>query len=220
MKKIILLLITCFLLTGCNATYEVNITKDKIYDTIKITTNSSNITNADKTTTDKFTKQLAEFERGHDYYKRELFTTDKLTGYQYTYDFTYEEYTAMSQLRKCYKDFEMTNDNQITIKTSNQFLCKTYYKDVNNIEITLTSEYKVVSSNADKQKGNQHTWIINSNNYNNKPINITIDKNNTNPDTKKKEENKWSLKMILTFIIFFLLILVLIVRKKDEKKQG
>lgn len=215
MKKILLLLITTVLLTGCTATYDITFDEDIIHDSIKVYTDSKNVNTASKEKLDNFLLKIGEWERGYDYYKRELYTTDKITGYHYTYDFPYDQYDATSQIRKCYKDFTFTYDNTINLKTSNEFLCSTYYKEVKNIEISITSKYQITSSNADKKTNNTHTWIINKNNYKNKPIIIEIDKN-----TKaKKETPEIDLKMILIFIIFILLILVYIVNKKDLKRQ-
>lgn len=217
MKKIIILLITGFLLTGCNATYEINITNDKIYDTIKIFTDSQNVQNASNAKTEEFSNKIGDWERGYDYYKRELYTTnDSKTGYQYTYDFTYEEYDAMSQLRKCYQDFDFNTGDTITLKTSKEFLCSTYYPDIDNIKITINSDFQITSSNADTQSKNSHTWIITKENYKNKPIIFTIDKNNK--ASNEKQESTLNFKIIFTYIIFIILIIIFVIRKKSEKK--
>jgi len=106
MKKIIALIITIFLSTGCTAKYDIFFDENNIQDTITITTNSSNVNNATKQTTDNFAQKIGEWENGHEYYKREIITTDKTTAYQYTYSFNPVEYDAMSQIRKCYKDLK------------------------------------------------------------------------------------------------------------------
>lgn len=221
MKKIIILLITSLLLTGCNATYNINITNNQINDSIKIYTKNSNVQNATDTMINTFTDQLGNWERGYEYYKRELYTTDKITGYNYTYNFNYNEYDAMSQIRKCYKDFEFKYENNtITIKTSNEFLCKSYYQEVNSLELNISSEYKIIKSNADIKKDNIHTWKINKTNYKNRPINITIEKNTKyNNNNKDKKNTKMNIQTILTIIIFILLIIVFIIRKKDQKQS-
>ena len=177
MKKIILLLIIIILLTGCNATYDINISKNNIQDTITLKTDSENVDNANKETIDNFMLKLGEWENGHDFYKREIVTTEKETGYQYTYTFNYNEYDAMSQIRKCYETFNLDYQNSIEIKTSNEFLCQNYYPQVNTILINITSEYEISNSNADYVNNNIHTWKINKSNYKNKPINIQINKN-------------------------------------------
>ena len=213
MKKILTLLITTILLTGCHATYDINMTKDTINDTITIMTKSNNVNNASDATTDKFQLKLGEWENGHDFYKREIITTAEKTGYQYTYSFKYNEYDAMSQIRKCYDKFELNYENEITLSTSNEFLCKTYYPEVKTYIINITSEYEITDSNADYINNNTHTWKVNANNYKNKPINIKINK-----EKKYKKEttnNNDFIKRILFIIFFIALVVILIKRRKD-----
>lgn len=216
MKKILFLLITIILLTGCTANYEIDITKNTINDKITIMTDSNNVNNANKATTDLFTQKLGEWENGHDFYKRDLITTEDKTGYQYTYNFNYNEYDAMSQIRKCYKDFNLTYDNNITLSTSNEFLCKNYYPQVKTYTISITSEYDIVESNADTIKDNTHTWKINANNYKNKPITIKLNKHKLY--IKEEESNYEYIKSILFILFFIILTIILIKRRKDIKQ--
>ena len=213
MKKILLLLITTILLTGCTATYEIDITKDKINDIILIETDSKNVNNANVATTNTFKTKLGEWENGHDFYKRELVTTAEKTGYQYTYSFNYEEYDAMSQIRKCYEEFNLNYDKNITLSTSKEFLCKNYYPQIKTYTIKITSEYDITSSNADSIKDNIHTWNINANNYKNKPIELRINKNKLYIKEEKKDYS--FIKNILFIIFFIILVIIFIKRRKD-----
>lgn len=216
MKKIIFLLITICLLTGCTATYDINITKETINDTIKIEADSTKVNNANKQTTDTFNQKIGEWENGHDFYKREIITTADKTGYQYTYNFNFDEYDAMSQIRKCYKDFNLTYDNDIELTTSKEFLCRNYYPQVKTFTINITSEYEITSSNADSIKDNVHTWKINANNYKVRPINIKINKRKMY--IPEEEPNYKNIKSIIFIIIFFILVIIFIKRKKDIKQ--
>ena len=165
MKKTILLLTMLCLLTGCSATYEININKDSIDDTITLITQSTNVAKSTKEKEEIFFQKIGEWENGHDFYKKELITTATETGYKYTYSFNYIEYDAMSQIRKCYKDFNFKYDKAISLSTSKTFLCKEYYPDVKNIDIKISSEYEIVNSNADTIKGNTHIWNITEDKY-------------------------------------------------------
>ena len=216
MKKIIFLLITICLLTGCTATYDINITKETINDTIKIEADSTKVNNANKQTTDTFNQKIGEWENGHDFYKREIITTADKTGYQYTYNFNFDEYDAMSQIRKCYKDFNLTYDNDIELTTSKEFLCRNYYPQVKTFTINITSEYEITSSNADSIKDNVHTWKINANNYKVRPINIKINKSKMY--IPEEEPNYKNIKSIIFIILFFILVIIFIKRKKDIKQ--
>ena len=217
MKKIILLLLM-LILCSCEAKYKIIIEDNKIYDEIYIVEKSNIVNNASQEQMDSFEDELLDWENAYDYYKRELFTENDLTGYKYTNDFTFEEYDAMSQLCKCYDDFKVENtNNKLKITTSNDFLCGTYYDNVDNMEITITSKYKVLNSNADKQDDDKYTWIINASNYKNKPINIEIDLNEENDTKEKKDIN---ITKILVIIIFILLIIINIVIKKKSKNSN
>ncbi len=218
MKKIISLILAILLLTGCSAKYDITFTDDKIKDEIRVYTDSDTVNNATQSTINSFSNKILEWERGHDHYTREVYTDNGMTGYLYKYDFNYDEYDAMSQIRKCYEDFELTyNDSEIILKTSNKFLCQNYYKDVTDLTITINTDKVITSSNADEINGNTHTWKINKTNYNNKPLKIKI---NRQEIYKPKKENPLNLTQILIFILFILLIIVYIINRKSIKKRG
>jgi len=211
MKKKLIILILILLLTGCSAKYDINFGKDKIEDKIEIFEDSTKVNKANEEETDEINNLIIDWENGYDHYKRELYSTDTIDGYRYTYEFDYDEYDAMSQIRKCYDDFKLTYDKEIKLTTSKEFLCGTYYPDTKQIEINITSEYEIKSSNADKKDKNKHTWIINKDNYKNKPITITINKNK---EYTEKKESKIEIKKIIVTSIFVILIIVLIKRKR------
>ena len=216
MKKISLLILI-LLLCSCNANYKIIIEDNKIYDEINITEKSTIVNGANQQKMDDFEDELIDWERDYDYYTRELFTENDLTGYKYTYDFTFDQYDTLSQISKCYEDFKVThNNNSFKINTSNDFLCGTYYDNVDKIEITITSKYKVINSNADKKEDGKYTWIINASNYRNKPINIEVD---LTEESEKKPDKELNIKAIIFILIFISLIVINIILKKKEKNS-
>lgn len=220
MKKIILIILSLLILTGCSATYDITFTDNQIKDEIKVYTDTEIVNRATTKDINDFSNKILEWERGHDHYTREVYTTDKITGYIYKYDFNYDEYDAMSQIRKCYDKFDLTyNEKEIILKTSNKFLCKEYYEDVDNLTLTIKTDKQIISSNADTKTGNKHTWTITKNNYKNKPIEIRIDRQNSSPkETEKKKI--FNTKQILIIILFIFLIIVYIINKKNIKGKG
>lgn len=215
LKKIILLLPLILSLTGCGSTYEIVFTPEgTIEDTISIFEDNDKVKNLTKEDENELLNKLLDFERGYEHYKRELYTTEKVTGYKYTYDFTYDEYDAMSQLRKCYEDLTLNvTDDKIELKTQGEFLCATYYNEMPYMEITIKSDYKIEDSNANIQDGNTATWKINKKNYKNSPIEITLDKNNT-----IEEEKSFPIKNII-IIVLFLIAIVYILKNRKKYKQ-
>ena len=202
LKKIVLLLPLLLLITGCGSTYEIEFTQnDTIKDTISIFEDNDKVERFTKKDEEDFLNKLLDFERGYEHYKRELYTTEDITGYKYTNDFTYEEYDAMSQLRKCYEDLTLkVTDDKIELKTKGEFLCATYHKEMPYMEITIKSDYKIEDSNANTQDSNTATWKITKNNYKNTPIEITLDKT----DIIEEEEKEFPIKNIIIIVLFFL----------------
>ncbi len=213
MKKIFLLLITLLLLTGCKATYEINF-DESINEEIRIYTENSNIQNATQKQSENFYEQLDDWERAYEYYKKEMYNDLEYTGYKYTDSFNYKEYDALTQLRKCYEDFAFSKNDFIELKTSNEFLCASYYTGVESLELRINSKYNIINSNADQKDGNTHIWLINKTNYKNKPIILKID--TTKNAKKESKDKKTNIKMIVSIIIFIILIIALIITKKKR----
>lgn len=213
MKKIILLIIP-ILLCGCEAKYKIVLDNNRIHDEIKITEKSSIVNKATDEETNAFADKLLEGERGYEYYSRELITENDQTGYLYTYDFQYDEYSETSQISKCYNDFNITNKDTISINTSDEFLCIDYYENFEKVEIIIESNYKVIKTNADKEDGNKQIWIVNKNNASYKPIIVEFDKNQTNT---KSSKNIVNLLVILALAIILIIINKTIL-KKDKNK--
>ena len=72
-KRIFLLLITIILLTGCKAKYNIYIDDNKINDNIELYEDSTKVNNATKEQSENFDDLIIDWERGYDYYKRELY---------------------------------------------------------------------------------------------------------------------------------------------------
>lgn len=216
LKKIVLLLPLLLLVTGCGSTYEIEFTQDDtIKDTISIFEDNDKVERFSKKDEEDFLNKLLDFERGYEHYKRELYTTEDITGYKYTYDFTYEEYDAMSQLRKCYEDLTLNvTDDKIELKTKGEFLCATYHNEMPYMEITIKSDYKIEDSNANTQDSNTATWKITKNNYKNTPIEITFDKNNV----IEEEEKEFPIKNIIIIALFIIAVIYILKNRKKYKQ--
>lgn len=215
MLKLLSLIIILFTITGCSATYEINFTKDKtIKDTIFVYEDSNIVEGLSETKENEIFNQFLDFERGYEHYKRKTHTTEKYSGYKYTYDFNYEEYDAMSQLRKCYETLTLNTENELSLTTSKEFICGNYYPNASSMEIIITSDYYIKSSNADRIEDNKHIWTINKNNYKNKPISIKFD---TTKITEEDEEKTNTIKIIIVFALFITLIIFVLKNRKKYK---
>jgi hypothetical protein len=216
MLKRLLLIPILLIITGCGSKYEIEFTENNtIKDTINIFEDNKIVKNYSKEDEDKLLNQILDFERGYEHYKRELYTTEKVTGYKYTYEFKFEEYDALSQLRKCYEDLILEeNDKEIKLTTKGEFLCKTYHKEMPYIDINIKSNYKIKETNGKTKDNNVVTWRIDKNNYKNSPIQITYNKKELIEKEKKSKAG-----IIIRIILFIgAVVFVIINRKKFTKK--
>ena len=149
MLKRVFLIAMLFIITGCGSKYEIEFTNNNtIKDTISIFEDNNIVKNTTTKKEEEITDQILEFERGYEHYKRELYATEEVTGYKYTYEFKYEEYDALSQLRKCYEDLTLNvTDEEIVLETKGEFLCANYYKEMPYIDINIKSDYEIKSTN-------------------------------------------------------------------------
>jgi len=97
-----------------------------------------------------------------------------------------------------------------------------FYMD--NVVVNIKTDLKVSKNNADKVEGNTYTWIINKDNYSNKPINIEISKLSTSQSILNNITNEnYILSGGLVIIILVLVICVSVIyifMKRKHKKTN
>lgn len=172
MKKIIPCLILLFL-TGCTAEYRVNITKKSIDDNIFIYDSIDRINEYNQKTA---AQEFASFESDLTNFDKTFVNTDRRKiGYQYKTITDSNHYHEESLARKCYDGlFIEKKKKEIKIYTTNEMNCFENYPDLENVSIYLTSEYKVLETNADEVNNDTYIWHINRENFRNKPLKITL----------------------------------------------
>ena len=79
-------------------------------------------------------------------------------------------------IARCYDNQNITYENNVLKINASGFNCYDKYSVLNNVNLNVTTNYKVLNNNADKVVGNTYTWNITKNNVSN--INIERDFNN------------------------------------------
>lgn len=209
MKKILIILPFLFLLSGCHAEYRVHISSKNIQDNLFI---YDSIENIDQLNSDDISNTFLTFEGFFTGFKKEFVNTDRRKiGYHYTYELPKDDFSTLSLTRPCYTDFQMDETKEeITIQTSPSLICFEEYKQLEDVSIILTSDYEQITSNADEIKKNEHIWHITKENYQNKPLEIHIQKNKI----KKSSSTIW----IVPIIIILILIIFIIGTKQKKRK--
>lgn len=177
MKKIILLLIAIFLVTGCSGKYELEIKNKKV---IEKTTALYNKTDVNKDPYE-YTKELSlKYDDNGDFLrydeKKNIYSKNSIGVELSNFYNSIEEFKQFSKiLNYCYNAKNITSvNNMITIKTSNEFTCFNTVEEIDEVTIAIKSNHKLKETNADKRRGATYYWYINKDNYKEKPISLVL----------------------------------------------
>lgn len=168
MKKNLLFLLL-LLLTGCSAKVELELSKDNITETTKIYDMKVNVYDGNNVKQD-ISSYLEDFERDYEFYNMTEFEEEEYVGKNYNITVPLENWQGTSILSSCYETFDVKlTDTNISLNTSEENICVDFF-GVKGVTITLESDLKLISTNADGIDRNKLIWNINSNNYKNKSI--------------------------------------------------
>lgn len=241
MKKILIVITFVLLLTGCRATVDVSIDKDKVTEKVSVREQNSTAYNEMKNW-DGFPVTLyydadleaplwmpnREKESGVAYYDVSMNDSEKtITA---TGNFSLSEYNRSSLVRNCFKLFNVITEGKTTIfSTSNGLIC-----DFNNFDVVVNTPYTVTNSNATNVDSinNTYTWKVNNSNRDTVSIYLEVDfskkynesssiveNDNSNASTKQEQKKNY-LKIVLIIVVIIVLALaisILYFYKKNKK---
>lgn len=247
MKKIFLMLSILFLLSGCSANYEVNITQDYINDNIDIFSlneeDSNMILNYQEPLPAYINSILPENpEEKYDdvEYYRETKTLDNNGYYHLNYQYTFnrDEYIDNNVINLAATNFYYTlKDNEISISAS--YFAKLFNAYANldtvNIQVNVSNDYDIIGNSANQIIDNTLIWQITRDNYKTNSIFLRIrDKsvdNNRPPVNDNKEDsqnennneenfsNKDTIILALGALLIFVIMVVFIINIKNKLQK-
>ena len=217
MKKIIVVLISLLLLTGCTIDYNLVIDKDSIKETITGTAYKEEyeVREEDSGLNLFYTyinDDINPLISGDGLYTKDINEIDN--GINYKYDFIYKNnYDKSKIINSCFENSNVKEtDTYYSIELSGEFYC--LYSD--KININVISNYAVLENNAKEVNGNKYSWVIDDSSN----VNIFL---NISKEIKYEEPSKT--KFISTFQLVGLIIFVVLTgityilyRKKNSGK--
>ena len=217
MKKIIVILISLLLLTGCTIDYNLVIDKDSIKETITGTAYKEEyeVREEDSGLNLFYTyinDDINPLISGDGLYTKDINEIDN--GINYKYDFIYKNnYDKSKIINSCFENSNVKEtDTYYSIELSGEFYC--LYSD--KININVISNYVVLENNAKEVNGNKYSWVIDDSSN----VNIFL---NISKEIKYEEPSKT--KFISTFQLVGLIIFVVLTgityflyRKKNSGK--
>lgn len=223
MKKILILSLLIILLTGCNVTYNIELTDDIVNDKIEISGSRDMFVeySKDENKTNYISDILFRIENNRNNLTKQKFINRDTLKYVYSGNIEYNDILFLTPFsRWCYDEASMflEDENKVIFTTSDKFLCYDLYSELENVKVNITSKYDVIENNADEIQGNTYTWIINRDNKDNKKIYIKIDKNSKVKNVKtEKNDILIYLKYIieLTIIIVAMVVIIKFIKKRQ-----
>lgn len=228
MKKIMLMFLSLFLLTGCTAEYTLNIDEkmDNFEENLTLSTDINSddydyLKNYDrpkpidyKITGYSETDEKMDGVIYYDLYKKDDYDKTSLT---YSYNFSRSQFLNSGIVHTCFSGITYFTDDQdnTTIKTSSGFQCFSKYPPLEEVVVKIVTKKNVVYHNADSVKDNTYTWRIKKNNEN-RNIHIIVN------EKKSEETVKSSTYMMIAgiCILGFILLILIIVIYKNRKYNG
>ncbi len=239
MKKIIFLFITIILLSGCNAEYELNITKDNIRENINCYSES----NTDNDYINYFVEPIAAFIdspynseepvkiSGVEYYNISKNLNNEFYSMNINYAFKSNDFYNASIINRSVNNLSTElNYDRIVYNTGKGIKVFDRYRNLNNltIKINVSNDFEIMENNADEVNNNTLIWRINRSDYNDAIINFSLkdlnkeiiieDEKEDNEIIIDNNENDKTLFIALGIFLLFVLVLILIINLKKRFK--
>lgn len=230
-KRIIVLLVLSFLLSGCSVTYNLEIDGDNYIETTSFLGDyyADNYRQFEVYSTkpiplsklDSVQSESDDKITGINYYQVEDISDDDNFGLKYSGKFggKHASIENSSILSFGVGEFEFINeDNIATINIPSNIKLFDQYGNLDEIVINIKSKYKVLENNADEVNNNIYTWYITRNNYTDKIISIKY-KTNNKIDLSFFDNPMVRFATVIVILIFVSIIIYLFVNNKYKKKN-
>lgn len=192
MKKIIFMILILFLLTGCEATYNITLDSNNFIENLQINNNKilfdntnepyklmlDNALNGALATDFREEKPESNFkEEGIKYYDINKTETNNTLGISYKNEFSLLEYKYSTIVESNIEKFNYTyNKEKITINISEPINVFIMYPELDNLTIKFRTNHEVINNNADEILNDTYYYHLDKNNYKNKKIILELSK--------------------------------------------
>ena len=224
-KCLILILIT-FLMCGCTASVNLEITDSEVKENVEITFYQNAIYPKDVIKT-SFRNYIPIYESDSIidaepdlpsldiiYYEKE--ETDLGNGYRfnYKYDFDILDYNNARTIKEGFRSYNVSKENDIiSLSTDDEgILCFDDYPLLEEVRVNIKTDYFVLENNADSINGNTYTWVFNKDSK--KSINMSID---TTRDANYSVIDGL-IPIVIIVAIILIIVLFLVFRNKNNNK--
>lgn len=226
--KCLILVLLIFIMCGCTAEVNLDISDNKIKESVDITFYQNVLypKNIIKTSFRNYIPIYAKdlivdtmpdepLDEINYYAKKEI---DLGNGYKfnYSYNFNINEYGEARTVKNAFKSYNVSyneDDNTISLSTDNEELL--YFKDypeLEEVKINIKTDYLVKENNADSINDNIYTWVFKKDEV--KSINLLID---TSKVVNNINRTNITIIASVILVITFIFLLLILKNKKNNK---
>lgn len=226
-SKCLILVFLIFMMCGCTAEVNLDISDNKIRESVDITFYQNVLYPKDIIKTSfrnyipVYAKNLIvdtmpdEPLEGIDYYTKK--ETDLGNGYKfnYSYDFNINEYKEARTVKDGFRSYNITfnqDDHTISLFAEGTLLYFNEYPELEEVKINIKTDYLVKENNADNVKDNTYTWVFKKDDV--KSINMLID---TSDVVKNVDNTNIIIIASILIVIGFIFLLLLLKNKRNNK---
>lgn len=237
-KKIVLVILISFLLSGCSVTYNLTIDEKTIQEETLIHQDSNNLEELKTIYLDKpvnynvFVEDddIESIGSENDIYIRKFVAREGGIDVRYFYDkFNKNTISSSFAARKAFTNvgyYYNKATNTIQLSTNNGSKAFLEYPELDSLTINIKTSYPVRSHNANSVNGNTYTWNFSKDNNNHNIVLVMdIEKKDdseigdkdidNNKDEKIEDENETSSwQLILIFVTGFIVVLFILFKIK------
>ncbi len=247
-KKEIFILLSIFLLTGCQAEYNIIIDNNTVKEELSVYETDMNRWNTIQgnniLTYEQYQQEYKDapvgiyyndqnpdaeigFNENRKYYTIDTINENNKKGLNFNTDFSTNRYSDSYIIRNCFKYVNIINQNNtFSISTSKGLSCMNYIDGLDKIAINIKTDYEVVDTNATSINNKTYTWVITKNNYINSNIYIKLNKSispNSSSSINPSNNKISNFQLVYLIIVIVLLLLGLLIylnfKKNSEEKN-
>lgn len=230
MKRIILLLVSLFLLSGCSVTYTVSIVDSQMQERIMI--QAENLSESDLLKDDPWpipafydapvTSEEPVMLDGVPYLKKDVFEKNGYQNWLLSYDYQKNQYGRATSLHSCFESiyFDYQEDQNITeLKTSAGVSCLENYPDISNLTIQVQTDHDILNHNADQVADHMLIWRINRTNYKTFMLQLSLQGKIDNENARKETNQDHTFLAFLVFGLFLFFIVGILIYNYQKRKN-
>lgn len=218
MKKIIILFFLCIALTGCSVNYTLDFNEDEIKENIVLNFDENIRNIASKINGDGLylEKELVEnripaLNNAKGFYLKNINIKESKSIVTLNYTYSYENLINSYIVNKCFeKTIFVNGDESYSFELSGAFTCF----DQEDINIKISSKYKVINNNASSHKDGYYIWKLKRSD---KTHNIRFLISKTKLETEKEPMQFGSFKIITLIIILLGSIIFFFIQKRINR---